>query len=139
MEDGGYYTGRTTISDVRAAKPKMIYYGANTCWWTHRETDLRRTRPQDFEVGGRRVRGVSLPRDPRGGMLFQTDNVEAFLRAAETEPSHYGKHGLRTFMAAHNDNCVVSESDPRATCFRGWDDYNRLIDEAEARNADHHR
>lgn len=68
----------TTIEDVRAAKPEMIFYGANTCWWTHRGEDLRRT------GGGK----MSLPCDPRGGMLMQTDDGNPHRSAAARRTRH---------------------------------------------------
>lgn len=111
----------TTIEDVRAAKPKMIFYGANTCWWTHKGEDLGRlpdgVRPE-----------ASLPCDPRGGVLYQTDDVEGFLKNAEEAPEFYGKHGLTAFIAAHNDNCFVREGDSIKTCYATWDEYNAIID-----------
>lgn len=112
----GYFTGRITIAAVRAAKPAMIFYGANTCWWTHDARHL-----------GRHASG--LPCDPRGGMLFQTEDVEAFLADAERNATFYGKHGLKAFEAAHHVNCTVGVLDPRPTCFSSWDDYNRILDE----------
>ncbi len=111
----GVVVENITIADVRAAKPAMIFYGVNTCWWTHREEDLRISN------------GSTLPCDPRGGMLLQTNDVEGFLRAAEERPETYGRGGLDAFIAAHNDNCLVSEDDLRQTCYRSWDDYNALL------------
>ena len=63
-------------------------------------------------------------------MLMMGD-AGAFLQAAEENPSLYGKHGLAAFMAAHNDNTVVSEQDSRQTCLRTWDEYNDLLDQRE--------
>lgn len=110
---------RTTIEAVRAAKPRTIFYGANTCWWTHD--------PKHLATHG----GPSgLPRDPRGGMLFQADNVEAFLSTAEAEAKHYGRHGLRAFMAAHHDNCRLEDGQP--WCEESWEPYNAAIDRLDA-------
>lgn len=129
----GYYVPTITIAEIRLAKPRMIFYGANTCWWTHDERHLSHTKPQDFRVGDRVHKGVSLPCDPRGGMLMQTEDVEGFLNAAEQSADHYGRHGLRAFEASHHLNCRISEHDQRSTCFAGWDDYNRIIDEFDRR------
>lgn len=112
----GHFTGRTTLGDIRKARPRTIYYGARTCWWTHRSSDLRR-HP-----------GCGLPCDPRCGVLMETNDVAGFLKAAEDNPAHYGRHGLEVFMAAHNDNMVVSKADPRPTCFETWDEYNDVLD-----------
>lgn len=126
----GYLVERQyTIDDVRAAKPRMIFYGANTCWWTHLERDLSLTSSAEIEIDGRMVRIDPLPCDPCGGMLLQTYDIEGFLRAAEASAAHYGKHGLRAFEAAHHGNVVISREDQRPTCFESWADYNRVIDE----------
>lgn len=93
-----------------------IYYGANTPWWTADSANL--------------YRGAhGLPCDPRGGMLFQTDKPEDFLKAAKDGIAHYGKHGLRTFLLAYH-GCVVAKVNGKRlpTCLNSWDDYNNLID-----------
>ena len=59
-------------------------------------------------------------------------NARGFIGGAEARPEHYGKHGLAAFMAAHNDNCVVSGQGSRQTCLRTWDEYNDLLDRKEA-------
>ncbi len=111
----GYaYAPRVTLADVRAAKPAMIFYSVNTCWWTHRSADLCST-------GG----PVSLPCDPRGGMLMQTPDVEDFLSGAESNPAFYGPHGLRAFEAALHGNVTIHG---RPTCFRQWGEYSALLD-----------
>lgn len=113
----GYYTGKvTSIEQVLADKPTTIWYGATTCWWTHKEEHLNR-HPE-----------AGLPCDPRGGVLFQTNQAEEFLKAAEANAEHYGKHGIKAFLAAHNDNMAVSETIPQPTCFRTWDEYNAILD-----------
>ena len=96
----------------------IIWYSVNTCWWTHRQTDLRE-HPSS-----------SLPCDPRGGMLMMTEpgGAQAFLDQAKANPGHYGRHGLDAFLAAHNDNCLVSDEEPWPTCLRTWEEYNALLD-----------
>lgn len=113
---------RVTLEQVREAKPAMIYYGANTCWWTHDPNHLSRTT------------GVGLPCDPRGGVLFETDDIEGFLKAAERNAQHYGRHGLRAFMAAHHLNCILSLSEPRPWCSPDWLEYNEALDALDQRN-----
>ena len=110
-------TRQRTIADVRAAHPATIYYGALTCWWSDAPPPYR-TR-SDF--GG-------LPCDPRGGVLMQTEDAEAFLRSAEENPDSYGKHGLRAFEAALHGNVVAENGKP--TCSQAWDEYNNLLDAA---------
>lgn len=112
----GKITEKITLAEVKAAKPDMIFYGAMSCWWTHDPTHLGRTA------------GRGLPCDPRGGVLFETGDVEGFLRCAEELPSHYGRHGLRAFIAAHHLNCQHSEEDPKPWCMRSWEEYNEGLD-----------
>jgi hypothetical protein len=103
------------IDQVLNSGADMIFYGARTCWWTHDNRHLYKT---DRDV----------PCDPRGGVLFQTDDVQGFLKTAEENIDRYGKHGMRAFMAAHHENCQVSESDDRPTCMETWQEYNDALD-----------
>ena len=111
-----YIIERTTLEDIKAEAPGTIWHSVNTCWWTHRSGDLCSV---DNKPDG-------LPCDPRGGMLMMADGGE-FLAGAEARPDFYGEHGLDAFIAAHNDNCVVSRSDHRSTCLRTWEEYNDLL------------
>jgi hypothetical protein len=102
---------------------KIILYGANTCWWTASWNDIYR-HPD-----------VGLPCDPRGGVLMQTngeDGWEEFIKQAEENPTHYGKHGLRAFLLAYH-GCVKVQSAKTGnivpTCLSTWQEYNDLIDE----------
>jgi len=115
---------RITLEDIRRAIPPKIYYGANTPWWTHRATDICR-----HPLSG-------LPCDPRGGVLLETDDVINFIETAIRNSSHYGKHGIRAFMAAHNDNCQVSETNARKTCLANWDEYNEALDKLDSAKKD---
>ena len=69
-----------------------------------------------------------LPCDPHGGVLIMA-RASDFLTQAEANPGHYGQHGLAVFMAAHNDNCVVSPTDGRNTCMATWPEYNDLLND----------
>ena len=109
-----------TLETIKAARPETVWYAVKTCWWTHRQTDLR-TLPN------------GLPCDPRGSVLMMTDG-QTFLAAAEANPDHYGKHGLAAFMASHNDNCIVSQTNVSSTSLQTWQEYNDLLD-ANAENA----
>ena len=114
-----------TLDGVRTDKPRMIWYSVHTCWWTHRGEHL-------YKVPEGRP-GVGIPCDPRGSPLFQTDDAEGFLQAAEKNPEHYGKHGLRAFMAAHHMNCMAANYRP--SCYEGWEDYNEMLDRYDADQA----
>lgn len=107
--------------DIARDPDAMIYYGVNTCWWTHRSEDLRRIKSFEKNEG--------LPCDPRGGVLMMAPALD-FIENAEQQPEHYGRHGLAAFIAAHNDNCVVDrKADPlRQWCMRSWEEYNALLD-----------
>lgn len=105
----------TDIDLVRADEPEMVYYGAQSPWWTHRAMDLR-TGPN------------GVPCDPLGGVLLQTDKVDGFLRNAEENAVHYGRHGLLAFIAAHHGNCVTSYKRHGITALPEWDDYNDALD-----------
>lgn len=111
---------------IRGSCSRMIFYGANTPWWTTNECDL-------YETKG----GHHLPCDPRGGMLFQTDKVDDFLKAAESSPEHYGKYGLRVFLLAYH-GCVVAKKENGElwpTCLDNWALYEELIDKNAALQA----
>lgn len=147
---------RVSIEDVKNAKPEMIWYAANTCWWTHdpkhlstlpiSEADIRRSAEMlransstpnapigSFMERARRAHGRGLPCDPRGSVLFQTDDAAGFLKAAELHGSHYGRHGIRAFMAAHHQNCVLTLVDERPWSGASWDEYNDALDRLDTR------
>ena len=105
---------RTTLEEIKAAAPRTIWWSVSTCWWTHRAENL---------YWGD---SPNLPCDPGGGMLM-TGDASGFLANAEANPSFYGSHGLDAFIAAHNDNCVVSLADRRSTCLRTWQEYDDLL------------
>ena len=116
-----YIINRITLEDIKKSDPETIWYSFNTCWWTHRSADIC-THPKH-----------GLTCDPRGGMLLEIP-AKDFIDNAESNPSHYGKHGLDAFMASHNDNCVVSYDDHRSTCLQTWDEYNHLLDYTSHKN-----
>ncbi len=107
-----------TFDGVVTRAAKTIFYGAVTCWWTDDPGDLSK-----HPISG-------LPCDPRGGVLYQTNNVADFFRRVKLNAREgvYGKHGLDAFMAAHHKNCKVSETDDRPTCYTTWWEYNDIID-----------
>lgn len=113
----------TTIDELRARKPKMILYGANTAWWIA-DVDLDRLNGK-YDTGG----DQGIPCDPRGGVLFQTDDIDGFLTAALSDPTHYGPHGAEAFILAYHGNVLTDEG--KATCFEGWTTYSELLDAAQ--------
>lgn len=128
-----------TIEAILIVQPSTIYYGANTCWWTHDSSHLSVTASPPaqsvpsgrslIEKGlGRRVNPGSIPTDPRGGVLFETDDIEGFFASAKANVSFYGKHGLRAFIAAHHLNSFLNHYDQRPYCSPNWAEYNDAID-----------
>lgn len=147
-----------TLNDVRAAKPAKIYYAARTCWWTHDPRHLSVTQSSEAAITltaenyllnalspnskrtisecyerARKVHAPGLPCDPRGSVLFETDNIEAFLTAAEENPARYGKHGLRAFVAAHHQNCFAALFYEKHWSETTWQHYNDALDRLDER------
>jgi len=124
---------------IRLEKPSMIYYASHTCWWTHDPGDLWKliTRANGKVAQGTQLIApddptpygvLTIPSDPRGSVLFQTDDVEGFLRAAEEHPTHYGKYGLKALVAAHAKNCV-DDVTGRPWSSPNWEDYNLTLEQ----------
>jgi len=126
---------KTTLQMVRDSKPKMVFYGANTCWWTTNPEDLGTTQPRNDRFMGELLPDPGgIPCDPRGGVLFQTENVENFLDTAEANAKHYGPNGLDAFMAAYHGNLMAKsntnpDADWKPWCFASWGEYNVVLDE----------
>ena len=97
-----------------AKKSGRLVYGFQTCWWKIGNPVY--THPD-----------CSLPCGPRKEMLQETDNPLGFIEQAEKNPEHYGKHGLRAFVAAYHGNLVAPNRCP--TSFDSWNKYNDVIDE----------
>ena len=92
---------------IRAAKSDSLYFAPNTFWWTHDPAHL----------SAAHLRGQHIIRDG-----------ETFLKAAEYNPSQFGRHGLRAFLAAHHQNCYVSFDDLTHTSAQTWGEYNDALD-----------
>ena len=147
---------KITLEEILDLKPEMIYYAARTCWWTHdpkhlsilppSESDIQRlaemfrlnssTPEASLDEFLERARNAAcgLPCDPRGSVLFQTEHVEEFIQTAKNKSAHYGKHGIRAFLAAHHLNCVVGLFDMRSTSGTHWEEYNKALDRLDERN-----
>lgn len=146
---------KITLEEILDLKPKMIYYAARTCWWTHNPKHLGTLPPSESDIKRfaemfrfnsstpeapldeflERARNVArgLPCDPRGSVLFQTENVEGFIQTARDKSAHYGKHGIKAFLAAHHLNCVVGLFDLRSTSAATWKEYNDALDRLDLR------
>jgi len=91
-----------------------LVYAIHTCYW---------------KLGNPiyTIPGSSLPCGPRKEVLLETDKPIAFIKAAEDNPSFYGKHGLDSFVAAYHGNIVTE--DGRPTSFKTWNEYDNLLDQ----------
>jgi hypothetical protein len=130
-------------ADIASDPAAMIFYAVHSCWWTHNPKHLgKASPPKGITVNGVEIEPHLIPVDPRGSVLMQTREGDAltFIENAEKDPSHYGKHGLSAFMAAHHENCfqalietqfkrmgrvVLSK---RNWSMDGWAQYNEAID-----------
>ena len=109
-------TNRISLETIKALAgvSSRLVYAAQTCWW---------------KVGDPiyKCSDSSLPCGPRGEMLLETDNPLGFIEQAEKNIQHYGKHGIRAFVAAYHENIVVAHN-CLPTSFNSWDKYNDIID-----------
>jgi hypothetical protein len=79
---------------------KMAFYSVGCCWWTSFPEDL-----------GKSI----IPCCPHcGAPLFQAP-LKDFIKMAESNPGHYGEHGIETFYKAHHRNSTG--------CHKEWEDY----------------
>lgn len=117
------------------AEATTIWYAVYTCWWTHNEADVR----EATILGGGGESGIPL--DPRGSVLMWADgDAKKFLDSAKSNAAHYGKHGLRAFMAAHHRNAFENSSQKlgghetgKPTSAKSWSAYNDAIDRFDLR------
>lgn len=137
------------LIDIRNGKSTMIYYSANTLWWTHLEEDLKQATEQGREAQKRQfdammsnpfvpasekqrfkfiyekaggVEGLTIPVDPSGSPLYQMDDPLKWVMDAYAKPEHFKRHGLDAFMKTHHRNC-------EGICFLGWMQVNDHIDQ----------
>lgn len=97
-----------TWDEVKKAKPKLIFYSANTVFWTHDPNDL------DTKSG-------MVPLDCFGSPLFQVEPTEFMDEARIKNHSAYGKDPFATLMACHAKNIGWLRShndfDPRRSTY----------------------
>lgn len=123
MNNIGVIIENITFEELKTELKKQgggqVWYAVGTCWWTHK--------PEDVKARDK----TGLPMCPRGSLLMMDEENKGvkFLEAAENNISHYGKLGLKTFMAAHNDNCRTYLERGEPWSFRDWSDYEFLINE----------
>lgn len=91
---------------------KWAMYSVHCCWWTSFPSDL----------GSTKERGApfSLPCCPHCGSVLMQAPLGDFVNHAMKNEEHYGKDGIRTFVAAHSRNS--------STCHQGWQLYENEND-----------
>ena len=133
--------------DIQSGKSRMIYYSAQTLWWTHLAEDLQESMEQGIAAQKERVtellndpsipearkvfmrqhleshRNHKVPLDPSGSPLMQTDDVVGWVKKAEAKPEHFGRHGLKALMKTHHHNC-------NRWCPQSWAAVNAYLDRA---------
>lgn len=119
-------TGRSTQADIekRLQNPNQECVTAvHSPWWSLFETEWM---PYKFP-------GSSIPCDPRGSVLVQ-GSLQEFWKMANSNPEHYGKHGIEALMLAFHGNLEVLKADTGdvgnylPTSLDSWDAYNYLLD-----------
>ncbi len=116
------FTNAKSFGELReqAARETDLVYAMRTCWWKF-------GRPI-YSIPGDKY---GLPCDPRRSPLLEMTNPLGFIKAAEDNPTHYGRHGLRAFAAAYHGNVVAIETG-HPTSLNTWDEYNAVIDAYDA-------
>lgn len=112
-------TNTMSLAQIKALaqQSNRLVYAMSTCWW---------------KIGNPIYRTLGehpLPCGPRGEMLLETDDPIGFIAAAENSEGHYGKHGLKAFVASYHGNLVTDDGKP--TSFNTWQEYNNLIEASE--------
>ena len=118
---------KVSLKEIKtlARESGYLVYATQTCYWKV-NSPVHQYPPSVVP---------RLPCGPRGEMLLETDDPIGFIRAAEKNPAHYGRHGLRAFVAAYHGNVTTEGGLP--TSFESWDEYNKLIDSVTEETAAH--
>jgi len=125
-------------------KVKTIYYSTKTVWWTHDEKDveeatikgkkalsrnIRKEIKPDIPEGQKKVlkahlqslKDTPIPFDPFGSPLYKMDAPKEYIKQAEENPDHFGKHRLDSLMLGHHKNST-------GKAFRNWQEVSSYID-----------
>ena len=124
---------------------EVIYYSAQTLWWTHSEIDLTEATYTGREYTAKKIRKrissiksrtekrelkealrmlleeSTMAVDPEGNKVFETSNVKAWMEKAEERKEHFGKNGIEAFIRTHHRNC-------NGWCPTKWEQVNSFID-----------
>jgi len=115
---------KMTLDDIKAKASRLkgnadarLVYAVHSPWWNL-------CPPWLYTIGGK-PRGI--PCDPRGSVLLETGKFDEFIKSAEDNLSHYGRHGIQAFVAAYHGNVTTDGGLP--TSLDDWEAYNALLDE----------
>lgn len=138
------------IHDIDRSKNNVIYYAANTIWWTDDPNDLCQATDEHLELMGKMFGQAAVesfkenpvPLDPFNSPLYQTENVNAFANPDSiTKHDAYGdevEHRIETFMWSHAKNMILIldkikehlEKEPKSkVVIRFQDFYKFLLEE----------
>ncbi|AVR47227.1 hypothetical protein C7S20_19310 [Christiangramia fulva] len=131
--------------DIQEGRSTMIFYSAQTLWWTHLESDLEEARELGRKTQERNHKKMMkdsripkkdkqrmkamfkeiskhnhVPLDPSGSVLFEMETPMYWITEAEKKPNHFGVFQLEAFMKTHHQNC-------NNHCFTSWDDVNAQL------------
>lgn len=138
------------FQDIMSEKSSMIYYSAQTLWWTHLVDDLENAGVLGRIAEKAKIEEIlsnplvpqsqkdslikwtndphfgKIPTDPSGSPLYQFPDPMKWLKEAIASPKHYGRHGLNAFILTHHKNSL--------TMFRSWASVNAKIDQLISNN-----
>lgn len=139
-----------TLAKLKKSEAKKIYYSENTLWWTDDPYDVAEATKIGRKMAKKAYSGmmknvkiplkeryrmenlynaaIENPMDIAGSPIMVTDDVGEWIKGAENNVKHFGKHGITAFMMAHHKNCLN-------VAFKDIQVYNDLIDKLKEKDA----
>ena len=102
------------------AKPN-VWFSTKSLWWTNSKLDLLEATAigtKALEAKGEKL--TTLYCDPLGYGIDKT-SAKDWLAKSISNPSWFGKNGLKAFVFTHHANCKSFFSNK-------WDEYNNYMD-----------
>jgi len=144
------------LVDINKSKHNVIYYSANTIWWTDDPSDLCQATDEHLELMAKMFGQAAVesfkdnpvPLDPFNSPLYQTENVPAFTNPnAITTHDAYGfkvEHRLETFMWSHAKNMILIldkikehlEKEPKSKVVIRFQDFHKFLLEENILNTE---
>lgn len=136
-----------TMEDVVKAEPTVIYFSADTIWWTHDENDLCKPTQEHLDKMAKQFGQAAVdsfmenpfPLDAFNSALHQTNNIAAWSDPKRTITHEaYGKDvnkRMEVFMWSHakNMNLIMdaikerAKTDPKVLC--RFQNFGELLNE----------